>query len=88
MYDMQWYDWIGILGTMLVLFAYYLLQAERLKGNGLLYQLLNLFGALGVLASLYGGFNIAVFVLMVLWIVITGYGMMRRMQGRDASKMP
>lgn len=88
MYDMQWYDWIGILGTMLVLFAYYLLQAERLKGNGLLYQLLNLFGALGVLASLYGGFNIAVFVLMVLWIVITGYGMMCRMQGRDASKMP
>jgi hypothetical protein len=88
MYDMQWYDWIGILGTMLVLFAYYLLQAERLKGNGLLYQLLNLFGALGVLASLYGGFNIAVFVLMVLWIVITGYGMMRRMQGRDTSKLP
>lgn len=88
MYDMQWYDWIGILGTMLVLFAYYLLQAERLQGNGLLYQLLNLFGALGVLASLYGGFNIAVFVLMVLWIVITGYGMMRRMQARDTSKLP
>jgi hypothetical protein len=88
MYDMQWYDWIGILGTLMVLFAYYLLQAERIKGNGLLYQLLNLFGAGGVLASLYGGFNIAVFVLMALWIVITVYGLTRRMKGRDAPKAP
>lgn len=88
MYDMQWYDWIGILGTLMVLFAYYLLQAERLQGNGLLYQLLNLFGALGVLASLYGGFNIAVFVLMVLWIVITAYGMTRKMKRGGKPEMP
>ncbi len=88
MYDMQWYDWIGILGTLMVLFAYYLLQAERLKGNGLTYQMLNLFGAAGVLASLYGGFNIAVFVLMVLWIVITAYGLTRRVMERNAPKVP
>lgn len=82
MFDMQWYDWVGILGTLMVLFAYYLLQAQQLQGNGLLYQLLNLFGAGGVLASLYGGFNLAVFVLMVVWIVITAYGLARRMKGQ------
>jgi hypothetical protein len=88
MYDMQWYDWVGILGTLMVLFAYYLLQAERLQGNGLLYQLLNLFGACGVLVSLYGGFNLAVFVLMMVWIVITAYGMTRRMKGSDGPGAP
>ncbi len=86
MFDMQWYDWVGILGTLMVLFAYYLLQAQQLQGNGLLYQLLNLFGAGGVLASLYGGFNLAVFVLMVVWIVITAYGLARRMKEQAGPK--
>lgn len=81
MFDLQWYDWIGIAGTLMVLFAYYLLQAGRLQGNGLLYQLLNLVGAGGVLASLYGKFNVAVFLLMALWIVITFYGLVRRLRG-------
>lgn len=81
MFDLQWYDWIGIAGTLMVLFAYYLLQAGRLQGNGSLYQLLNLIGAGGVLASLYGKFNAAVFLLMALWIVITIYGLVRRMRG-------
>lgn len=84
MFDMQWYDWIGIIGALLVLMAYYLLLAGRLAGTGLAYQLLNLFGAAGVLASLYGGFNVAVFVLMAAWIVITVYGLGRRAtRGRD-----
>lgn len=87
MFDMQWYDWVGIIGTLMVLFAYYLLQAQQLQGNGLLYQLLNLFGAAGVLASLYGGFNLAVFVLMVVWIVITAYGLVRRMKGQSGPEV-
>ena len=82
MFDLQWYDWIGIAGTLMVLFAYFLLQAGRLQGNGLLFQLLNLVGAGGVLASLYGTFNVAVFLLMALWIVITVYGLVRRLRGR------
>lgn len=81
MFDLQWYDWIGIAGTLMVLFAYYLLQAGRLQGNGLLFQLLNLVGAGGVLASLYGTFNVSVFLLMALWIVITIYGLVRRLRG-------
>jgi hypothetical protein len=81
MFDLQWYDWIGIAGTLMVLFAYYLLQAGKLQGNGLLFQLLNLVGAGGVLASLYGTFNVSVFLLMALWIVITIYGLVRRLRG-------
>lgn len=86
--NIQWYDWVGIVGTLMVLFAYYLLQAGRLHGNGLLYQLLNLFGAVGVLASLYGKFNIAVCLLMVVWLVISAYGLVRTVKGSGAPKTP
>ncbi len=87
MFDLQWYDWIGLVGTLMVLAAYFLLQSGRLHGNGMPYQLLNLFGAAGVLASLlYGKFNLVVLVLMVAWIAITIYGLMRTMKGTRVPK--
>lgn len=86
--NLQWYDWIGIAGTSMVLLAYFLLQAGKLRGNGLLYQLLNLFGAVGVLVSLYDKFNLAVCLLMVVWIVITVYGLVRTTKGKAAPKAP
>jgi paired small multidrug resistance pump len=88
MYDLQWYDGVGLVGTMMVLFAYYLLQADRVRGNGLAYQLLNLFGAGGVLVSLYGGFNAAVFVLMAVWILITIYGLTRKARSPGSGSPP
>lgn len=72
--NLEWYDWVGIAGTCMVLGAFFLLQARRLSGNGLAYQLLNLFGAGGVLVSLVGGFNMAVFVLEAVWVAISAYG--------------
>lgn len=88
MFDLQWYDWIGLVGTLMVLAAYFLLQAGRLHGNGMLYQLLNLFGAAGVLASLYGKFNLSVLLLMAAWIVITVYGLMRTFRGDGPAQRP
>jgi len=88
MMDLQWYDWIGLVGTLMVLTAYFLLQAGRLHGNGMLYQLLNLFGAAGVLASLYGRFNVSVMLLTTVWIVITVYGLTRTLKGAGAPKPP
>jgi len=86
--DLQWQDWIGLVGTLMVLAAYFLLQAGRLQGNGMLYQALNLFGAAGVLASLHGKFNLSVLLLMAAWIVITVYGLVRTLKGMGASKPP
>ncbi len=88
MMDLQWYDWVGLVGTLMVLVAYFLLQAGRLHGTGMLYQLLNLFGAAGVLASLYGKFNVSVMLLMTVWILITAYGLARTLKGMRAPKPP
>ena len=84
--NLQWYDWIGILGTLMVLGAFFLLQAGKIHGNRLAYQLLNLLGAAGVLASLVGKFNFPVFLLEGAWIVISLYGIVRTLRkGSQAS---
>ncbi len=60
------------------------LQAGRLHGNRLPYQLMNLLGAAGVLASLWGSFNISVFLLEATWAAISLYGIARTLGGRPA----
>jgi hypothetical protein len=75
--NLQWYDWVGLAGTVLVVVAFFLLQAGRLHGNRLTYQLMNMFGAGGILVSLWGSFNISVFLLEAVWIAISAYGILR-----------
>lgn len=78
MTTLMWHDWVGYVGVTLVLLAFLLLQAAKLKGDGLTYQLMNVFGALGVLVSLiFGNFNLSAFVLEVAWIAIGVYGVLR-----------
>ena len=73
-----WHDWVGYIGVVLVLLAYLLLQARKLHGNGLTYQLLNLFGAFGVLLSLlFGSFNLSAFAMEAAWLAISMYGIAR-----------
>jgi len=72
-----WYDWVGFAGTLMVLGAFFLLQAGRLAGTSAVYQLLNLFGAGGVLVSLLGAFNPSVFALELTWVLISAYGILR-----------
>ena len=84
--NLEWYDWIGIAGTLMVLAAFFLLQAGRLTGTGLVYQLLNLFGAGGVLVSLIGQFNVSVFLLEAVWVAISAYGIARTLKLRREGK--
>jgi len=80
--NLEWYDWIGIAGTLMVLGAFFLLQAGKLSGTGSVYQLLNLFGAGGVLLSLLGTFNVSVFLLEFTWVLISAYGIVRSFKAR------
>lgn len=74
-------DWAfiaGVVGMLVTLLAYFLLQAQKLHGNGLVYQLMNAIGALGVaLSLLFGQFtsaNLPAFLLEVAWLAISVYG--------------
>jgi uncharacterized membrane protein YfcA len=84
----HWYDWAGYIGVLLVLLAYFLLQARKLHGNKLAYQLMNILGAFGVLLSLtFGNFNWSAFLLEVAWIAIGVYGIAREVQLRRTGRM-
>lgn len=72
-----WHDWAGYIGVVLVLLAFLLLQARKLHGNGLVYQLMNVVGAVGVALSLAFGINTMnwpAFLMQVAWIGIGIYG--------------
>ena len=78
--NLAWFDWVGLGGTLAVLGAFFLLQSGRIHGNRLPYQLLNLVGAGGVLVSLWGKFNISVFLLEATWVAISAYGIARTLR--------
>ena len=80
--NLAWFDWVGLAGTGMILVAFFLLQAGRLHGNAIPYQLLNLFGAGGVLVSLLGQFNVSVFLLEVAWVAISAFGIVRTLRAR------
>ncbi|MGN2243686.1 hypothetical protein ACFWZU_09285 [Frateuria sp. GZRR33] len=82
-----WYDWAGFAGVVLVLLAFLLLQAHKLHGNGLTYQLMNVLGALGVaLSLLFGSFNASAFALEVAWMAIGIFGIVRSARRRQAER--
>lgn len=75
-----WFDWVGYLGVALILLAYFLLQAHKLPGHGLVYQLMNVLGAFGVILSLSfspGPINWPAFLMELAWIIIGVYGIVR-----------
>ncbi len=83
-----WHDWCGYIGVALVLLAFLLLQAHKLHGNGLLYQLMNVLGALGVILSLVFGvaMNWPAFLMQVAWIVIGVYGIVHSARARREAR--
>jgi paired small multidrug resistance pump len=87
--NLFWYDWAGYLGVALVLLAFFLLQERKLQGSGLVYQLMNVLGAIGVMLSLgFGNFNLAAFVMQVAWLLIGSYGIVRGIKRRREPHEP
>jgi len=82
---LAWYDIVGFVGTLMILGAFFLLQAGRMSGNGAAYQWLNLFGAAAILVTLLGKFNVAVFVLESAWVLVSAYGLWRGFREKRGS---
>ena len=76
-------DSIGLLGVGLILLAYLLLQTGRIKSEDLRYSLLNLVGALLIIASLMQDFNLPSFVMETAWVIISLIGLWRWFRSRS-----
>ena len=78
-----WYDWCGYIGVVFILLAFLLLQAEKLRSNGWIYQLMNVLGAVGIMLSLlFGSFNLAAFLQELAWALIGIYGIIMAQRRR------
>ena len=82
--NFAWYDFVGFTGTLMILAAFAAQQIGKLRGDGATYQLLNLFGAAGILVSLMGSFNVSVFVLESAWVLVSAYGLWRSRKARSS----
>ena len=69
-----WYDIIGSIGVAIVIFTYILLQTERIRSESLLYSVLNGLGAGLIVFSLFYSFNLSAFIVELLWVLISLYG--------------
>jgi len=80
--NLDWHQWAGVIGVAAIVLAYLLLQAGRLQGNRLAYQLLNALGALGVIVSLLIAFRLPQLLLALAWLAISVYGIARNRGSR------
>ncbi|RBP53616.1 CBU_0592 family membrane protein [Arenicella xantha] len=80
---------VGMLGTIMVVGTYFLLQIDELDAKGLAFNLWNLLGAVLLLISLCIHFNLASFVIELFWIAASLVGLYRYYKKRKArTKQP
>jgi hypothetical protein len=70
-----WHDVVGIIGVVLILGTYVALQMERIDSRSVAYSLLNALGAGLVTVSLVFDFNLSAFVIEVVWVLVSLYGL-------------
>lgn len=75
--DFAFYDLIGAVGVALIILTYFLLQLEKIKGESMLYSLLNAAGAGLIIFSLYFSFNLSAFLIEFFWLLISLFGIGR-----------
>ena len=68
--DFDFFDWLGIMGSLLIAGAYYGVSNEYFSPKKLLYHLINLIGSFSILISLYFKPNPGAIIIELLWIFI------------------
>lgn len=74
---------LGIIGVGCIVTAFALMQMGRLAMETYRYQLLNLVGAMLIVVSLLNSWNLASFVIEVIWISVSLYGLIKLYRKRN-----
>ncbi|HVX36009.1 MAG TPA: cyclic nucleotide-binding protein [Hyphomicrobium sp.] len=73
-------DAVGVVGVLLYLVSYFLLQIERLRFDDYSYLVINMLAAVLIIVSLVSQFNLSAFLVEALWVIISVVGIIRRRQ--------
>lgn len=74
------YQAIGFFGTIFVVGAYLMLQIDRVKNDDYSFILSNLIGSILLIISLIKHLNIGSFIIEIFWLIITIYGLIKRVK--------
>lgn len=75
-------DLFGILGVIVIIIAYTLLQFEKMDAKDLGFSVLNTLGAFLIIISLLYNWNLSSFLMETTWIVISIYGIIKYYKGK------
>lgn len=79
-------DEVGLIGVILILISYTLLQLGKVKSNSIYYSYINLLGAVLILFSLYYNWNLASAIIEIFWIIISFFGIAKYYWDRRRKK--
>lgn len=68
---------VGIVGVILILIAYLLLQLDRMSQDSVAYSMLNVVGSVLILYSLYFYWNLASGIIEIVWLIISIFGLFK-----------
>ena len=80
--DYGWPDFVGNLGVLAVLSAYFLLQTGRLGAEALRYSALNALGPVLITVSLLYNFNLSSMMIEIAWFTLSVLGIVRALRAR------
>lgn len=85
---MAWFpDLVGLVGVILILIAYYLLQAEKYSASDSGYLKLNVIGSALLLFSLCYNWNLSSVIIEIIWLVISVWGIFRSNRQRMSARV-
>ena len=76
-----WYDLLGNAGVVMIVGTYVAVQLDRLDARSLAYSVWNAIGAALITLSLCFEFNLSAFLMEVVWLVVSVYGIVNRRRG-------
>src|SRR5688572_1270230 len=83
------HDALGLVGVLIILISYILLQTGHFHPFQLRYSILNLVGSLGILISLiFGDWNLSAALIEIFWCLISIYGVVKRVYQRGYALIP
>ncbi len=74
---MNVYEIYGIIGVILIVVSYFLLQINKISSNDLKFSLMNFFGSLLIIVSLFYNWNLPSFIIEMFWMVISVIGIVK-----------
>jgi len=77
---------VGLLGVLLILIVYFLLQIEYITAYSISYSLYNAIGALMIIYSLIYKWNLASFAMEGAWFLLSMYGVYKAWALRSRHK--